>query len=136
MGKYLQSPVQVVYYTRETGLKLFMPRNLELLPAKQVESLKGHDGCIRIIGKSLRIRHSLRLTSAMNFERGTFHGYSANQATPLAAASVRFSRGTAIQVPQEGHPRDRDSILYLCILYWFAEHDEALGSLDTYSWTL
>jgi hypothetical protein len=42
---------QFVIYSPEDGLKVVIPRNLDLLAAKHVDAVKGHDGCIRIIGK-------------------------------------------------------------------------------------
>ncbi|KAI0090891.1 hypothetical protein BDY19DRAFT_743796 [Irpex rosettiformis] len=42
--------IQVVVYSPEKGLNLFIPHNMDSMPARHVDLLKGHDGCIRIIG--------------------------------------------------------------------------------------
>ena len=46
---------KVVVYSPGKGLNLFIPRNLDFMLARHVDALKGHDGCIRIIGTSSQL---------------------------------------------------------------------------------
>ncbi|KAI0686715.1 hypothetical protein BC835DRAFT_441955 [Cytidiella melzeri] len=48
-GRWGLDRIQIVVYSQQSGLKLIIPRNLDLLPARHVEFLKGHDDCLRII---------------------------------------------------------------------------------------